>query len=257
MAGAGLPVTAKRQTRGTLRRVFRQSRWGLEGQRVYKKLVLFILLFLTGCASGLHPTMPSSDTPEHTRDSTTLFKAADSYEHALHVWKTPEDISAWIAGNFSYDMARAMRLSETQRTKNERLSIYCPSEFFNTKAGVCVDLSRFGVETLRRIDPGTDPKYLMIEFDPIQMQGNMLRLHWMVSFKRDGKIYFFCDSKRPGHTAGPYNDTGEFINEYEQYRGRKIVRFQELESYQKQRRMKLLKQQLSEKPQPGHAADRG
>ena len=74
--------------------------------------------------------------------------------------------------------------------------IYNPSEFFDTKTGVCVDLARFGVETLRRIDPSSDPQYLMIEFEPIYLKGNMLRLHWLVRFKRDGKIYFFADSKR-------------------------------------------------------------
>jgi hypothetical protein len=128
--------------------------------------------------------------------------------HALQIWKTAEDINAWIAANFSYDMARGVRLSETQRTKNEEFSIYPPSEFFNTKTGVCVDLSRFGVETLRRIDPQSDPKYLMIEFDPIQIAGNTLRRHWLVSFKRNGKSYFFADSKR---RISRYKDAREFI----------------------------------------------
>ncbi len=211
-------------------------------------LVLVALFFLSGCASVLHIANPSSNGSEYTRDSAVPFKRAGSYEHALQVWRTPEDINGWIAANFSYDTARAMRLSETQRTKNERLSIYSPSEFFDTKAGVCVDLSRFGVETLRRIDPSSDPKYLMIEFNPVQIKGNTLRLHWLVSFKRGGKTYFFADSKRPGHIAGPYNDTQAFIDEYEQYRGRRIVAFRELASYQKQRRTQALKQQASEKP---------
>ena len=213
-----------------------------------KESILFALLLLAGYTNVLHPAESSSDAPEYARDSTVLFKAADSYEHALHSWKTPEDISAWIAANFSYDTARALQLSETQRAKNEQFLIYQPGELFNTKAGVCVDLSRFGVETLRRIDPQSNPKYLMIEFDPIQISGNMLRLHWLVSFKRDGKNYFFADSKRPGHIAGPYNDTREFATDYEQYRGRKIVAFRALESYKKQRRTQGLKRQASENP---------
>jgi hypothetical protein len=213
-----------------------------------KKFMLFVLLLLVGYANVLHSAESSSDAPEYGRDSTGLFKAADSYEHALHSWKTPEDVNAWIAANFSYDMARAARLSETQRAKNEQLSIYHPAEFFNTKAGVCVDLSRFGVETLRRIDPQSDPKYLMIEFDPIHINGNTLRLHWLVSFKRDGKTYFFADSKRPGHIAGPYTDTRGFIHDYERYRGRKIMAFREVESYKKKRRTRALKLQTPEKP---------
>jgi hypothetical protein len=216
-------------------------------QRMGNAVKLVTLLFLAGCANVLYGAEPTSDEPEYTRDSTVLFKAADSYEHALQVWKTADDINGWIAANFSYDRVRAVRLSETQRSKNGEFSIYSPSEFFNTKTGVCVDLSRFGVETLRRIDPQSDPKYLMIEFDPIQIAGNTLRRHWLVSFKRDGKPCFFADSKRPGHIAGPYKDAGEFINEYAQYRGRRIVAFREVDSYQKQRRTHGLKLQAPEK----------
>lgn len=212
------------------------------------KFVLFLILFLAASANILHPAEPSSDTPEYARDSTVRFKAAGSYEQALQVWKTPEDIRAWIAANFSYDKARAMRLSETQRAKGEHLAIYTPSEFFAAKAGMCVDLSRFGVETLRSIVPQSDPKYLMIEFDPIQINGNTLRLHWLVRFKRDGKICFFADSNRPRHIAGPYNDTREFIHDYEQYRGRRIVVFREMDSYQKKRRTQALKLPAPEKP---------
>ena len=212
-----------------------------------KTLVLVTLLFLVSDTQILHSEEFSFDAPNHAHDSNVPFKTADTYEQALHIWKSPEDINAWIAANFSYDMARAIRLSETQRAKNEQFLIYPPFEFFKTRAGVCVDLSRFAVETLRRIDPKSNPNYLMIEFDPIQIAGNTLRFHWLASFKRDGKTYFFADSKRPGHIAGPYNDAQEFINEYAQYRGRKILAFRELGSYQKQRRIPAQKLQSSEK----------
>ena len=112
---------------------------------------------------------------------------------------------------------------------------------------MCVDLSRFGVETLRSIDPRSEPKYLMIEFDPVQVAGNTLRFRWLASFKRNGKTFFFADSKRPGYIAGPYADAGEFVEEYAQYRGRRIVAFRELASFQKQRRTQALKQQAGEK----------
>jgi hypothetical protein len=210
-------------------------------------LVLFMLLFLTGYVNVLDSAERPSNEAEHPLDSTVALKAEGPYEQALQVWKTPEDINRWIATNFSYDMARAMRLSESERAKNEGISIYEPSKFFDTKTGVCIDLSRFGVETLRRIDPGSDPKYLMIEFEPVQIRGNMLRLHWLVSFKRGGKTYFFADSNHPGYIAGPYNDAREFIDEYAQYRGRKVMAFRELESYQKQRRTPALKRKALEK----------
>ncbi len=212
-----------------------------------KVLALFVLFLLSCPASVLPGVNSSSDEPEYTHDSSVPFQAARSYEEALQLWKTPEEVHGWIAANFSYDPSRAMLLSETQRTQKERFSIYRPSEFFDSKTGVCVDLARFAVETLRRIQPGSSPKYLRIEFEPIRIEGNTLRFHWLVSFRRDGKTYFFADSKRPVHIAGPYHDTRVFIDEYEQYRGRKIVAFRELESYQKQRRTQA-KQQASEKP---------
>ncbi len=165
-----------------------------------------MLFLLTGQVNILHAAESSQTKANILPGSTTVFKAAASYEEAIHVWKTPEDVNNWIAAHFTYDMARALLLSETQRAKNEKISIYDPSTFFDTKTGMCVDLSRFAFETLRRIDPGCNPKYLMIEFDPMEISGNVLRLHWLVSFKRDGKLYFFADSNRPGHIAGPYND---------------------------------------------------
>jgi hypothetical protein len=73
-------------------------------------------------------------------------------------------------------------------------------------------------------------------------------LHWLVSFKRDGMKYFFCDSKRPGYIAGSYNDIHPFVQEYEQYRDRRIVTFRELETYKKQRRTKAVKRKATEKP---------
>jgi hypothetical protein len=209
---------------------------------MYKLLRLLVFCILFGTASIPHAATLSSDEPEYPRDSTVRFKAAGSYEQVLQMWKTPEDINEWVAANFSYDRTRAMQLSETQKAKNERPPIYSPLEFFETKTGVCIDLSRFAVETLRRIDPNADPKYLMIEFDPIEIDGNTLRLHWLVSFRRDGKRYFFADSKRPGHIAGPYNDTQTFIKEYEQYRSREIVSYRELDSYQKRKRASSMQQ---------------
>jgi hypothetical protein len=140
-----------------------------------------------------------------------------------------------------------MRLSETQRAKNNDFPIATPSQFFATKGGVCVDLSRFCVETLKSIDPKYDPQYLLIEFAPMQVAGNTLRLHWLASFRREGGLFFFGDSKRPGHIAGPYRDADEFIREYEQYRGRKILAFREVDSYQKKQATRARKLSASEK----------
>ena len=65
---------------------------------------------------------------------------------------------------------------------------------------------------------------------------------------RIGKLYFFADSKRPGHIAGPYADTAEYIRDYAAYRGRGIVAFREMESTDKQRRTLASKQARDSKP---------
>jgi len=221
-----------------------------------KLSTVFMFIFILGWANVSHAANSLPDEPEFGRDLSIPYQAPDSYNRALDLWKTAEDINKWIASSFVYDKARAIKLSSNQRTKNKEISIYSPSEFFERKAGVCVDLTRFGVETLRIIDPNSDPKYLMIEFDPIQIKSNTFRLHWLVSFKRDGMKYFFCDSKRLGYIAGPYSSTQVFISEYEQYRGRKIVTHQELESYQKQQKSQSPKRRVTESPSKPNATDR-
>jgi hypothetical protein len=106
-----------------------------------------------------------------------------------------------------------------------------------------VDLSRFAVETLRQVDPSANASYLMIEFAPVTIAGNTLRLHWVASYRRDGQWYFFADSKRPGHLAGPYATVQAFIDDYAAYRGRTIVAFKELPSYQRRQRSLAVKEQ--------------
>jgi len=162
--------------------------------------------------------------------------AAPSYMQVLQEWRTPEELSAWAAQRFSYDPARALQLSETQRRVSTPPAIAEPAAFFEAPVGVCLDLSRFAVETLRQIDPQAEARYLMIEFEPATLNGHTLRLHWIASFRRDEQIFFFADSERPGHIAGPYATAQAFIDDYAVFRRRPVVRFLELNSLQRQQR---------------------
>lgn len=199
-------------------------------------LALLLLVCMPACGTVPDAADPTSDAPEGQRPQVAAFTDVDSYPHALQEWRTAEDVNAWIGARFNYDVSRAMLLSETQRSNSGNLPIYEPQEFFAAPSGVCVDLSRFAVETLRHIDSDAKASYLMIEFAPVTIGGNTLRMHWVASFTRGGKYYFFADSKRPGHIAGPYPSTPEFIDEYSKYRGRQIVAFRELGSYQRKQR---------------------
>jgi hypothetical protein len=210
-------------------------------------LTLLCLAFLVACRTAPETADPASDAPGARPVRIDSFKRADSYAEALKTWRDPEDLNAWIGARFEYDMTRAMLLSETQRYRSGPLPIHAPHDFFANPSGVCVDLARFAVETLRQIAPELQARYLMIEFAPVTLGGNTLRLHWMTSFTRDGKRYFLADSKRPGYLAGPYENTQQFIDAYARYRGRPIVAFRELDSYQRTQRTQARKQDRAER----------
>ena len=200
--------------------------------------ILFVplLVGIAACTTLPGVADSASDDPDFQWRPTASFKYAASYADAIQIWKTPEDINDWIGARFEYNASRAMLLSETQRNQSAQLPIFEPQDLFAVPSGVCVDLSRFAVETLRVIDPSTKPNYLMIEFAPKTIAGNTLRLHWLASFKREGKYYFFADSKQPGQIVGPYESAREFIDEYAKYRGREIIAFLELDSHQRKQR---------------------
>ena len=211
-------------------------------------IAAFLAALLAACSFVPSVADPGSDAPEVRVAPGYSFWEVSSYGEALKLWRNAGDVNAWIGAKFQYNAARAMQLSETQRTLNARMPILSPENFFSEPSGVCVDLSRFAVETLRVVDPVTMPAYLMIEFDPVHIGGNTLRRHWVVSFKQAGQQYFFADSKRPGHIAGPYASTQEYINEYARYRARRIVSFRELESYERKVRTPATKQIREERP---------
>lgn len=193
-------------------------------------------LLLASALAAAPAADPDSDAPEVPRAPAAAFADAPSYSRALAEWRSPEDVNAWIGARFEYDAARAMRLSETQREARGRLPIHPPEAFFISPKGVCVDLSRFAVETLAAISPESHPRYLMIDFDPVTIRGNTLRRHWVAVFERDGRLYVFGDSKRPGFIAGPYDSVQAYVEDYARYRGRSIVAFSERGSYERRTR---------------------
>jgi len=210
--------------------------------------LLAVLLLCGGVQADPVTADPASDAPESRSAHGGRYTQAASYAETLRLWRSADDVNAWIGARFEYDMSRALQLSETQRQTNGRMPIAAPEAFFAAPRGVCVDLSRFAVETLRAIAPEARAAYVMIEFDPVSISGNTLRRHWVASFEKDGKRYFFADSKRPGHMAGPYETTQEFIAEYARYRGRQIVSFREAESFERKVRTQAAKQSRDPRP---------
>ena len=177
---------------------------------------------------------PASDAPETRPAQPASADQPASYAQAIATWRSPAEVNAWIGARFEYDLDRAMRLSENQRARGPGVQIHPAPAFFERPAGVCVDLARFAVETLRVVSPAAKASYLMIEFDPRLIAGNTLRRHWLVVFEDAGQLYFFADSKRPGHVAGPYASLQAFVDDYAEYRQRKIVTFRRVDTYQRQ-----------------------
>lgn len=207
---------------------------------------LIASLSLGACAWPLRDATSDTDAPDMQVAASTSFKDAATYSEAIKIWKSPEDVNDWIGARFKYDHARSMLLSETQRSRSPSPEIYPPEAFFSKPKGICVDLARLGVEALRSISPQLDPKYLMIEFDPTTLNGNVLRRHWVASFRRKEGFYFFADSKRPGYMAGPYDSVQAYVEEYSTYRGRTIVSFRELETYMRKTRTPATKRLRSD-----------
>ncbi len=163
-----------------------------------------------------------------------------TYKKALQQWKTVGDINHWIQSNFKYSMERAKKLAENSLNRN-KTTIYAPEEFYQIKKGVCVDLSRFTVETINKIDSTKHAQYLMINFEPITIDGKIIRKHWIALYQDAHGYYLLGDSKRPGHIDGPYEKIDDFITIYEKYRKRKINSWKVLPNYKKARKKKTYK----------------
>lgn len=199
------------------------------------------LCFVVISCTSVPKSQNLTDESENSKSILTARDLSSTYEEQVESWNTPEDISRWMGKSFSYDRPRALLLSETQRSKKEKTAIYTPSELYLKRSGVCIDLTRFAVETAKKIDSGLEAKYLMIEFEPIEVDGNILRLHWIATYTKNGKFYFYGDSKRPEFIAGPYESTDQFLKEYEKFRGRKVISHKVLDSFEKSKKRRTTK----------------
>lgn len=217
------------------------TRWARSRPTMQALLPLLAAFALASCAMVPAAVDSSSDAPEAASVRQTAVGLPASYAEAIGRWRLASEVNTWIGARFEYDFGRAMKLSESQRSLGPRVQTHEPEFFFARPAGVCVDLARFAVETLRAVAPSANATYLMIEFDPAVIAGNTLRRHWLVQFEVDGALYFFADSKRPGHVAGPYSTAQEFIDQYSQYRQRRIVSYRTLESYERKLKKKAAK----------------
>lgn len=199
-------------------------------------LAAFALAVSTAAAQAPPAAVALSDAPDPSFVRPRGHDGPATYAEALRTWASADDVNAWIGARFVYDSDRALALSESARAAGPAPAVTEPAAFHAHPRGVCVDLARFAVDTLRAVEPAVQPAYLMIEFAPVRVAGQVLRRHWMATFRRDDGHYFFADSKRPGHLAGPYASVEAFVTAYAAYRGRPVVAHRVLPSYARQAR---------------------
>ena len=181
-----------------------------------KNLSFLLVLAVTfiSCNSLKNKSQPSksvqsisekklSDAPNETSFNKASLTYPTSYGKALQQWKTVTAVNDWIKNNFSYDMERAKSLAENGSDRG-KVNIYSPDEFYQVKKGICVDLSRFTVETINNIDAFNNTQYLMIEFEPITIDGKIIRKHWISVHEDINGYYLLGDSKRPGYIVEPF-----------------------------------------------------
>jgi hypothetical protein len=184
------------------------------------------------------------DYENSSKVTTAIQNSTLSYAKAVSNWTTIEDVNNWIKNSFIYDMNRAKLLANNSKSKGQ-IPIYTPEQFWVIKKGMCVDLSRFAYETAKSIDSTSYVKYLKIEFEPVEIEGNKFVNHWIVAYKENGSYSFFADSRRPGIIDGPYTTVEEFIRYYEKFRGRMINSFELLDAYNKVKMYKSSKKTKS------------
>lgn len=209
---------------------------------VLRALPLLLAWVVVACAGVAPVASLPPDAPEARVLTPTPPAPPHSYAEALKTWRGADDLDAWIGASFAYDAARAVLLSESARAASGRRAVLEPGAFFAAPRGVCVDLARFAVETLRVVDPASQPAYLMIEFAPLTVAGQTYRRHWLAMIRRPEGSYFLADSKRPGHRAGPYASVDAFVREYAQYRGRELVSYRVLDSFERRVRSRAARQ---------------
>jgi hypothetical protein len=147
------------------------SNQSLKRENAFAMRSLTALAFaLAAIVSYANAADPNSDAPEGRERPAGHVPEFATYAQAVQAWRTPEDVNAWIGAKFEYDGERSMLLSETQRAQKPGPPIHPPAEFFAAPRGICVDLSRFGVETLRAVAPELKARYLMIAGVPRRLR---------------------------------------------------------------------------------------
>ena len=164
------------------------------------------------------------------------------FKRIVSKWKGAEEIVLWMSNNLKYNIARSVYIKNsaeqikkltiqkksTSHLINEFFS-FRPQDLVSLKNGVCIDIASFGVAVLKNISPSLNPRLLKIKHEGIKADGITRVSHFLGTYEKDGKFFFFADSKQLNRHAGPFDNTADFVKYYEQFLGRKIKSYRHFE----------------------------
>ncbi len=76
-----------------------------------RMLALLFTAVLAAYSSLSEAADPASDAPEVQGHRVVSFKDAASYQDALQVWRSPEDVNAWIGARFLGEGKTGLRVT--------------------------------------------------------------------------------------------------------------------------------------------------
>lgn len=136
---------------------------------------------------------------------------AKTYEETVSGWTSYKDVAKWMDENFTFDQSRLPQVWE-----NNFRSVRPARVTFKLKSGIHFDGARFVKETLNLINPAYEAQMVYLDNGP-QWQscqgGAWDVVHFVCSFKVDGKLYFmdYATVRRDMvGIFGPFNSLKEY-----------------------------------------------
>lgn len=110
-------------------------------------------------------------------------QAAPTYEETLAGWKSYEDVGKWMADNFSFNSTRLDQAQDRVQAMGPKgLLAHAPEKTFASRQGYCVDAAHFAIQSLNRVNPEYNARYIFIR------NGSSATHHWVAGFMVGGKI---------------------------------------------------------------------
>jgi hypothetical protein len=133
-----------------------------------------------------------------------------SYKEATSTWKSYEEVGKWLDNNFIFDNDRSQRILYRLKTQGPTgLLVKNPEKLFKHKRGYCADATHFSIETLNKIDPAYNARWVLILNDYGHPH------HWVAAFDYEGKLYIMDYGAGEKWAAmkgihGPYDSLNEY-----------------------------------------------